>query len=100
LGRDADAAEDRQKMFALSQLESRLLQVSAKCSPEIAADLRATYLAIRPGYHLNKQPWNTITVDGSVADATVTTLIEDSYDLVVAGLPRSERERLAQSDDR
>jgi predicted DNA-binding protein (MmcQ/YjbR family) len=43
---------------------------------------------------------DTITVDGSVADATVTTLIEDSYDLVVAGLPRSERERLAQSDDR
>jgi transposase-like protein len=47
-----------------------------------------------------QQHCNTITVEGSVADATVTTLIEDSYDLVVAGLPRSERERLAQSDDR
>jgi predicted DNA-binding protein (MmcQ/YjbR family) len=52
------------------------------------------------GYYLNKQHWNTITVEGSVADATATTLIGDSYDLVVAGLSRSERERLAQSDDR
>jgi predicted DNA-binding protein (MmcQ/YjbR family) len=88
------------KMFALSQLESRPLRVSAKCSPDIAADLRATYPAIQPGYHLNKRHWNTITLDGRVADALVTTLIEDSYDLVVAGLPRSEREPLAQSDDR
>jgi predicted DNA-binding protein (MmcQ/YjbR family) len=88
------------KMFALSQLRARPLEVSAKCSPEIAADLRATYPAVRAGYHLNKRHWNTITIDGSLPDATIAALIEDSFDLVVDGLPRSEREQLVGSKDR
>ncbi len=80
------------KMFALSDLSARPLEVSAKCDPELAADLRATYAAIRPGYHLNKRHWNTIRIDGSVPDETVFQLLEDSYDLVVAGLPQPMRE--------
>jgi predicted DNA-binding protein (MmcQ/YjbR family) len=79
------------KMFALSILDSRPLEVSAKCDPELAEDLRRTYPAIRPGYHLNKRHWNTITLDGSLPDETVLQLLEDSYDLVVAGLPRAKR---------
>ena len=82
------------KMFALSSLDSRPLEVSAKCDPELADDLRATYPAIRPGYHLNKRHWNTITLDGSLPDETVVQLLEDSYDLVVAGLPRAKRDAL------
>jgi predicted DNA-binding protein (MmcQ/YjbR family) len=82
------------KMFALSALRSRPLQVSAKCEPELAEQLRATYPAIRPGYHLNKRHWNTVTVDGSLPDAMVLDMLEDSYDLVVAGLPRATRELL------
>jgi predicted DNA-binding protein (MmcQ/YjbR family) len=82
------------KMFALGNLDSRPLEVSTKCDPELADDLRATYPAIRPGYHLNKRHWNTITLDGSLPDETVLQLLEDSYDLVVAGLPRSKREEL------
>ena len=45
-------------------------------------DLRHTYPAIRPGYHLNKRHWNTVTLDGSLADEMVLGMIEDSYDLV------------------
>jgi predicted DNA-binding protein (MmcQ/YjbR family) len=86
------------KMFALSSLGSSPLEVSAKCDPELAEDLRQTYPAIRPGYHLNKRHWNTITLDGSVPDATVIQLLEDSYDLVVAGLPRAKREAVKGSD--
>jgi predicted DNA-binding protein (MmcQ/YjbR family) len=82
------------KMFALGNLDSRPLEVSAKCDPDLADDLRATYAGIRPGYHLNKRHWNTITLDGSVPDGTVTQLLEDSYDLVVAGLPHAKREEL------
>jgi predicted DNA-binding protein (MmcQ/YjbR family) len=84
------------KMFALSSLDSRPLEVSVKCDPELAEDLRATYAAIRPGYHLNKRHWNTVTLDGSIPDDTVVQLLEDSYDLVVAGLPRSKREALEE----
>jgi predicted DNA-binding protein (MmcQ/YjbR family) len=82
------------KMFALSALGSVPLKVSLKCEPELAEQLRATYPAIVPGYHLNKRHWNTITLDGSVDDRTVRDMIEDSYDLVVGGLPRTTRERL------
>ena len=82
------------KMFALSALERTPLQVSVKCEPELAVQLRNTYPAIRPGYHLNKRHWNTITLDGSLPDQLVRDLIEDSYDLVVSALPRRVREQL------
>jgi predicted DNA-binding protein (MmcQ/YjbR family) len=79
------------KMFALTRLERRPLEVSVKCEPELAVSLRATYAAIRPGYHLPKRHWNTVTLDGSLEDRLVRDLVEDSYDLVVDGLPRSTR---------
>jgi predicted DNA-binding protein (MmcQ/YjbR family) len=79
------------KMFALSALSSRPLQVSLKCEPELADALRRTHDSIRPGYHLNKRHWNTVTLDGSLTDKIVNDMIEDSYDLVVDGLPKSRR---------
>jgi predicted DNA-binding protein (MmcQ/YjbR family) len=82
------------KMFALSALAARPLSVSLKCEPELASVLRAGYPAIRPGYHLNKRHWITVTLDGSLADRMVRELIEDSYDLVVAGLPAGQRAHL------
>jgi predicted DNA-binding protein (MmcQ/YjbR family) len=82
------------KMFALSTLDRTPLEVSAKCEPELAVQLRATYSSIRPGYHLNKRHWNTITLDGDLADQVVRDLIEDSYDLVVSALPKRVREEL------
>ena len=85
------------KMFALSSLGSRPLKVSLKCDPELAHQLRTSYAAIEAGYHLNKRHWNTITLDGSVPDDMVRDMLEDSYDLVVAGLPRATQARLGWS---
>ncbi len=82
------------KMFALSALERTPLEVSVKCEPELAVALRASYRAIRPGYHLNKRHWNTVTLDGSLSDRLVCDLVEDSYDLVVSALPGRVREEL------
>ena len=82
------------KMFALSALERTPLEVSVKCEPELAVELRNSYPAIRPGYHLNKRHWNTITLDGSMSDQLVRDLIEDSYDLVVSALPKRVRAKL------
>jgi predicted DNA-binding protein (MmcQ/YjbR family) len=77
------------KMFALSFLDRREpLAVSLKCEPALAVDLRATYEAVRPGWHLNKRHWNTVTLDGSLPDQLVRDMIEDSYDLVVSGLAK------------
>jgi predicted DNA-binding protein (MmcQ/YjbR family) len=88
------------KMFALSALGSRPLKVSLKCEPELAEALRDSYAEIQPGYHLNKRHWNTVALDGSLPDSMVRDMIEDSYDLVVAGLPRATRERLGWSGGR
>ena len=82
------------KMFALSQLDGEPLQVSVKCEPELAVELRETYDAIGPGYHLNKRHWNTITLDGSLEDRFVRDLVEDSYDLVVSALPKRTQAEL------
>ena len=79
------------KMFALCGLDAQPLQLSVKCDPELAVQLRAAYPAIAPGYHLNKRHWNTITLDGSLPDQMVTDLLDDSYDLVVAALPKARR---------
>ena len=81
------------RMFALVPVAGEV-EVSLKCDPGLALDLRARYPAIRPGYHLNKQHWNTITVDGTVADDQVLELVDHSYDIVVDGLSRAARQRL------
>src|SRR5215212_11461327 len=67
------------KMFAISALGRDPLDVSVKCEPELAVQLRDTYDAIRPGYHLNKRHWNTVALDGSLDDQFVRELVEDSY---------------------
>ncbi|CAM5545869.1 MmcQ/YjbR family DNA-binding protein [Streptomyces pilosus] len=83
------------KLFALTALDARPLTVNLKCDPEDAVRLRAEHPdLIAPGYHMNKRHWNTVTVDGALPDRLVRELVEDSYDLVVAGLPRAERLRL------
>jgi predicted DNA-binding protein (MmcQ/YjbR family) len=82
------------KMFALSALDRVPLEVSVKCEPELAVGLRDSYPAIRPGYHLNKRHWNTLTLDGSLPDQFVRDLIEDSYDLILSALPQRVRAQL------
>ena len=82
------------KIFALSRLHAEPLQVSVKCEPALAEQLRLTYPAIRAGYHLNKRHWNTITLDGSLEDRLVHDMVEDSWDLVVDKLPAAKRESL------
>jgi predicted DNA-binding protein (MmcQ/YjbR family) len=82
------------KLFAISALGASPLRVSLKCEPELAEQLRAAHEAIAPGYHLNKRHWNTVTLDGSLSDAMVRDMVEDSYDLIVAAMPRAVRERL------
>ncbi|KUN33728.1 MmcQ-like protein [Streptomyces longwoodensis] len=83
------------KLFALSALDARPLRVNLKCDPEDAVRLRGEHPGlVLPGWHMNKRHWNTVVVDGGLPDRLVRELVEDSYDLVVAGLPRAERLRL------
>lgn len=87
------------KMFALSRLRAEPLQVSLKCEPLLAEQLRAAHPAISGGYHLDKRHWNTVVIDGSLGDQMVADMIEDSYDLVVSKLPRARRRALRWSGE-
>jgi predicted DNA-binding protein (MmcQ/YjbR family) len=82
------------KMFALVAWQDSPLQISLKCEPELAVTLRNQYPAIRPGYHLNKQHWNTLTLDGSIPPPQLLGMIDASYQLVVRGLKKAERQIL------
>jgi predicted DNA-binding protein (MmcQ/YjbR family) len=66
------------KVFALSQLDQVPLRVSLKCEPGLVEQLRETHTAVLAGYHLNKRHWNTVIVDGSLADQLIKDMIEDS----------------------
>lgn len=79
------------KMFALAGLEHHPATVSLKCDPEKALELREEYDEITPGYHMNKMHWNTLIIDGNLSHKLIRELIDDSYNLVVKGLPKKQQ---------
>lgn len=57
--------------------------------------LRDKHKAIKPGYHMNKDHWNTVDVeDKEMTDKLVKELVDHSYELVVAKLPKKIRESI------
>jgi predicted DNA-binding protein (MmcQ/YjbR family) len=85
------------KIFVLTDIESRPLSFNVKCDPEKAVWLRDTYTSVQPGYHMNKKHWNTIIADGSASKSLLQEWIDDSYHLVVASLPKAQRQALAEN---
>ena len=82
------------KMFLLVNITQKPLRMNLKCDPLVAEGLRDKYQSVLPGYHMNKMHWNTIILDGSIADNVIFSMINDSYDLVYSGLKKSEREKI------
>lgn len=68
--------------------------ISLKCDPDRAQALRDIYPAISGGYHLNKKHWNTILFDGSVPTSEIESQIDHSYQQVVKGLRKIDRDAL------
>jgi predicted DNA-binding protein (MmcQ/YjbR family) len=83
------------KMFALIAEDTTPLRVSLKCEPAHAQFLRDNFPAVQPGYHLNKEHWNTVTLDGSIPEDGIRSMVDESYRLVVRGLSKAARQRLA-----
>ncbi len=83
------------KMFALTVPEDVPARMNLKCDPDRAIELRDQFDGITPGYHMNKRHWNTVLLDGSVPGDLIREMIEASYQLVVKGLTRKQREGLA-----
>lgn len=85
------------KMFALTDVD-KFESINLKCDPTRAIELREEYEEIKPGYHMNKKHWNTISVSGSLGDDLILELIKHSYDLVVEKLTTKEKARLKQAN--
>ncbi|MDP2360893.1 MAG: MmcQ/YjbR family DNA-binding protein [bacterium] len=83
------------RVFALLTQEGEPPRLSLKCDPARALELRAAFATVTPGYHLNKEHWNTLALDGSLPPALVEDLVDHSFQRVAAGLRRAERQALA-----
>jgi predicted DNA-binding protein (MmcQ/YjbR family) len=79
------------KMFALLALDEVPAAVNLKCDPDLALELRDRYEQVQPGYHMNKKHWNTVVLDGVIPENEISGMIDHSYDLVVASLPKGKR---------
>ncbi len=82
------------KLFALCDVDA-FVSINLKCDPDLALELRERFPGVTPGYHMSKKHWNTVTTDGSVPDKLLYEWIDHSYDSVVSGLTRAQRDELA-----
>lgn len=76
------------KMYALMSDENMPVRINLKCDPERALELRERYDVVLPGYHMNKQHWNTVVLNGTLSQEEIAELIDHSYDLIKASLPK------------
>lgn len=79
------------KIFLLTNVDEGCT-FNAKCDPERAIELRERYPdAIQPGYHMNKQHWNTISLEYGLDESLLQELITHSYQLIRKSLPKAKR---------
>jgi predicted DNA-binding protein (MmcQ/YjbR family) len=83
-----------EKMFALIALDTMPTRISLKCDPEYALELREQYPAVQPAYHFNKKHWNMIILDGSISEKNLKHWIDHSYEMVLKGMTKKQREAI------
>jgi predicted DNA-binding protein (MmcQ/YjbR family) len=70
------------KAFLWTYEKDGRICLNVKVDPEWRDFWRKTYASVLPGWHQNKEHWNTIVLDGTVPDAEIRRMIAESYDLV------------------
>lgn len=81
------------KMFALTDLPD-FESINLKVQPEKNSELQENYPAVHPGYHMDKKHWMTVDMDGSVPDKVLFQWIDQSYELVVSKLTKTQKAAL------
>jgi predicted DNA-binding protein (MmcQ/YjbR family) len=82
-------------MFAACPRGTSPNRINLKAEPATGLRLRRQYAGITPGYHMNKDHWNTVRLDGSIPGEVIRQMLEESYRLVAASLPAGQRRALA-----
>lgn len=72
-----------QKAFAWIFEKDEYIWINVKCDPEWRDFWRSTYESVIPAYHLNKEHWNSIILDGKVPDKDIERMINESYELTM-----------------
>ena len=70
------------KAFLWTYERNGFINLNVKVSPEWRDLWRDIYEAVVPGWHQNKENWNTIILDGSIPTDEIKRMIAESYDLV------------------
>ena len=71
------------KVFLWTYERNGKMCINIKVDPEWRDFWRNAYASVLPGYHQNKEHWNTVILDGTVPDEEIRRMIAESYDLVV-----------------
>ena len=77
------------KMFALLSLRGDQ-RINLKCEPEKALELREHHTYVIPGYHMNKQHWNTVYIEEASREELMEW-IDHSYELIKASLSKKKK---------
>ncbi len=72
------------RVFAWTYERNGHLWVNVKTDPKWRDFWRSAYSSVIPGYHQNKEHWNSIILDGSIPDQAIRQMIAESYDLIAS----------------
>lgn len=70
------------KAFIWTYERNGYMNLNVKVDPEWRDYWRDAFESVLPGWHQNREHWNTIILDGSVPDDAVREMIVESYRLV------------------
>ncbi|MBT9775646.1 MmcQ/YjbR family DNA-binding protein [Clostridium sp. MCC353] len=71
------------KCFAYIYEREGAVWVNVKCSPEWIEFWRNAWESVVPAYHMNKNHWNSLILDGTIPGQDIKRMIAESYDLIV-----------------
>lgn len=77
---------ENNKIFAWIYNKDGHVWINVKCQPEWISFWRGAFESVKPGYHQNKEHWNSIILDGTIPEKGIHLMIGNSYDLTA---PRS-----------
>lgn len=80
------------KVFLWTYEKDGHICINIKVNPEWRDFWRSIYEAVLPGYHQNKEHWNTVILDGTIPENEIRRMIAESYDLVIKKTSRKKQE--------
>lgn len=88
-GEEVEVYKVGNKMFALVNVhEPDRQSINLKYPKDKIHEIRSVFSDIIPGYHMHKNHWNTVYVDGNLEDELIKELIDISYELVFSSLTK------------